>query len=77
MRLLKRPAVESLTGLSRSLIYKKVLDGEFPRPVKTSSKSVAWIEAEVEAWMSDKVAARDAAPRSPRGRQARRAAEVA
>ena len=59
MRLLKRPEVQSCTGLSRSAIYQKMQDGVFPKPVKTSSKAVAWVETEVEAWIADKIAARD------------------
>ena len=60
MRLIKRPEVESRTGLRKSSIYQKIETGEFPLPVKLSNKSVAWVEAEVEAWIAMKVAARDA-----------------
>ena len=46
-RLMKRPEVEGLTGLSRSAIYDLRTRGVFPRCVKLGPKSVAWVEDEV------------------------------
>jgi prophage regulatory protein len=60
-RLMKRPEVESLTGLSRSAIYDLMTRGLFPKPVKLGPKSVAWVSREVEKFISDRIAARDAA----------------
>jgi prophage regulatory protein len=51
MRALRRPEVERKTGLKRSAIYKKMRAGEFPLPIGLGTKAVAWIEAEVEAWL--------------------------
>ena len=57
-KLLRLEAVKELTGLSRSAIYAAP---DFPRPVKISSRAVAWVEAEVRNWVDVRIAARDAA----------------
>lgn len=53
-RHLRRPAVESATGLSRSTIYDMMTRGEFPRPVRIGRRAVAWPESEVVAWLADR-----------------------
>ena len=37
---LRRPAVEAMTGLSRSTIYAMMAEGEFPRPLKLGKRAV-------------------------------------
>ena len=43
--------VSAKTRISRSTIYRKVKAGEFPQPRKTGSKSIHWIEAEIDEWI--------------------------
>ncbi len=50
----RRPAVEEITGLSRSTLYAKMSRGEFPRPVKLSDRIVAWPESQIDAWLSER-----------------------
>ena len=50
-RILRRPEVESRTGLSRSTIYQWMKDGQFPQPVKLGARLVAWRESDVNAWL--------------------------
>ncbi|WP_417604924.1 helix-turn-helix transcriptional regulator [Primorskyibacter flagellatus] len=50
--LLRRPAVESRTGLSRSTIYDWMNKGMFPKPVKLGTRLVAWRENDIETWMN-------------------------
>lgn len=59
MRFLRRPDVERLTGLPRSTIYDLMSRAGFPKPVRLSDRLVAWIESEVRAWMSKRIAERD------------------
>ena len=59
IRLLRRPEVESLTGLSRSRIYAKMDSGTFPRPVKTGPRAVCWVESEIADWQRQRIAERD------------------
>ena len=50
-RLMRRPEVESITGLSRASIYAKMQKGQFPTPVRLGSNSVAWRAADIAAWI--------------------------
>ena len=51
---IRRPAVEELTGLGRTTIYKLMNAGEFPRPIKITSKAVAWPESAVADWLASR-----------------------
>lgn len=55
---LRRKVVEKRTGLSRSSLYAAIAKNEFPKPVPIGAKSVAWVEAEVAAWMLEKISQR-------------------
>lgn len=50
----RRRAVEEITGLSRSTIYAMMDRGEFPRPVKLSSRIVAWPESAIADWLASR-----------------------
>src|SRR3546814_10722621 len=47
MQMLRMRNVTSLTGLSRSLIYRLIAEGTFPRPVRMSARASAWPRAAV------------------------------
>lgn len=40
------------TGLSRCTIWRKVRNGEFPKPFPLSGRIKAWTEADLEAWFA-------------------------
>jgi prophage regulatory protein len=54
-KILRLPDVINITGLSRSSIYQKISDGEFPKQISLGSKSVGWIEADIQNWIEDKI----------------------
>ncbi len=56
--ILRRPEVESRTGLSRSTLYTMMAEGNFPRPVKLGARAVGWAESEIAAWLDGRKAAR-------------------
>ena len=58
-KFLRLTQVKESTGLSRSSIYRKIASDEFPRPVRLGPKSVAWIEGEIQQWMSGLELSRD------------------
>lgn len=63
-RLLRMQQVEERTGLKRSAIYQLVASGSFPRQVRLGDGKcppVAWVEAEIEQWIENRIAARDSA----------------
>jgi prophage regulatory protein len=59
-RLILRREVERLTGLPRSTLYEKIKKGEFPRPVRLTPRLSAFIQAEVDVWITQRIAERDA-----------------
>ena len=67
VHILRRPEVETRTGLSRSTIYSRLdpksagYDETFPRPVKLGPRAVGWPEKSINTWLETRIAAaRDA-----------------
>ncbi|MDD2882842.1 MAG: AlpA family phage regulatory protein [Rhodoferax sp.] len=55
--------VQLRIGLSRSFIYS-MLDPEspshdptFPKPIRLSARAVGWVESEISAWLTSRIAA--------------------
>ena len=67
-RLLRRREVEQKTGKSRAAIYADIRAGTFPEPVPIGAKSVAWLEAEIDQWIADRLVERSKA-KTTRGRR--------
>jgi prophage regulatory protein len=55
--LLRLPMVMRITGLARSTIYKLISQNQFPVPIKLSKRAVAWLQSEIENWVSSRVRA--------------------
>jgi prophage regulatory protein len=51
---LRLVAVRGVTGLSRSSIYGLMAKGTFPRPVRLTTKAVAWRESEIAEWLEQR-----------------------
>jgi prophage regulatory protein len=64
IRFIREPELKARTSLTSSVIDKLEEAGEFPRRVPISDRMVAWVEAEIEAWQRNRIAARDDAARS-------------
>jgi len=60
-RFIKLPKVKDYTSLSTSEIYRRIAAGTFPTQITLGPKSVAWLEAEVLAWLDALAAQREAA----------------
>ena len=56
--MLRFPTVKARTGLSRSTIYLRISRGTFPAPVSLGDRAVGWIEAEVQGWLTARIAQR-------------------
>lgn len=56
MRMLRVRQVCQVTGLGRSTIYLMESEGRFPRRVQLGLRAVAWIEADVQAWLQARAA---------------------
>jgi prophage regulatory protein len=46
----------------RDHLRRKWKSGEFPKPIAISLSRIAWIESEIDQWLEEKTAARDAVP---------------
>lgn len=57
--LIRLPQLEAMTGRKRSSIYSDMAAGRLPRPIKIGPRSVAWLRADVETWLAERVAQRD------------------
>jgi len=53
--LLRLPMVIRITGLARSTIYKLISQNQFPVPIKLSKRAVAWLQSEIESWVSSRM----------------------
>jgi prophage regulatory protein len=51
-RLLRLPEVARTIGVSRATIYRYVDSGRLPRPVKVSTRCIAWRASEITTWMA-------------------------
>ena len=60
MRILRKHEVLHRVGLSGMEIWRREKAGEFPQRVKLGPNSVGWVETEIDAYLEQLVAARDA-----------------
>ncbi len=60
-RLVRMKHVQMMTGLSRSSIYSIASKGKFPNSISLveGGSSRAWLESEVQAWISQRIKARN------------------
>jgi prophage regulatory protein len=54
-RYIRLNAVQELTGLSRTKIYRKIETGTFPRQILFSKRCARWSEVEVMNWLRDQI----------------------
>ena len=59
--ILRMDEVKRRVGVGRTTILEMVAAGRFPRPIKLTTRAVGWSSAEVDAWIAERIAARDAA----------------
>ena len=60
-RLIRRQEVQAKTGLGASSIYAMMKQGKFPKAITLSERRVAWIESDVDQWISERIASHKAA----------------
>lgn len=58
MKMLRSRQVTQATGLSRMTIYRLEHSGKFPCRRRLSQNSVAWLEADIQAWLNERPAVR-------------------
>ena len=53
-KILRLPQVKSQTGLSRSTIYLRIKNKEFPESISLGGRAVGWLESDIQDWLDDK-----------------------
>ncbi|WP_340615401.1 helix-turn-helix transcriptional regulator [Xenorhabdus entomophaga] len=56
VNLIRLPEVQRRTGYGKAWIYKLIQAGQFPKQVKIGTRSVAFIESEIDDWISQRIA---------------------
>ena len=53
-KILRLPEVKHSVGLSRSSIYLRVANGDFPKPISLGGRAIGWLEADIQEWLEHK-----------------------
>ena len=53
--ILRRPAVEARTGLSRSTIYAMMAEDRFPKPKRLGKRAVGWTDTAISEWLESRI----------------------
>ncbi|MEL7611249.1 AlpA family phage regulatory protein [Vreelandella titanicae] len=59
LTLIKLPVVLEKTAISRSSMNRAIERGDFPKPIRLNpnGRAVAWVEAEVDEWIQQRIEA--------------------
>lgn len=52
--ILRLPEVKQRTGLSKSTIYLRMNEGEFPKTIPLGPRSVGWLQSEIDNWIRER-----------------------
>ncbi|MCP4501662.1 MAG: AlpA family phage regulatory protein [Deltaproteobacteria bacterium] len=58
-KLIRIRDVKDATGLSTTSLYRLIAAESFPKPIKLTERTSAWVADEVEKWCKDKIAERN------------------
>ena len=56
-KIIRLPEVKTRTGLSTSTIYLHMTKGIFPKAISLGERAVGWLEADIDQWLDDRIAA--------------------
>ncbi|WGE28331.1 AlpA family transcriptional regulator [Edwardsiella tarda] len=54
--LIRLSEVQRRTGYSKAWIYRLLKENRFPQSVKIGSRSIAFVESEVDDWINQRIA---------------------
>lgn len=54
-KILRLPQVIEMIGMSKSSIYLAISNGNFPKPIKLSERSVGWTANDIENFIERKI----------------------
>lgn len=53
--ILRLPEVKQRTGLSRSSIYLRMSNNEFPASISLGGRAIGWVEKDIDEWIVEKI----------------------
>ena len=53
-KILRLPEVKQSTGLSRSTIYLRMANNEFPKSISLGGRAIGWFEVDIQNWLEEK-----------------------
>lgn len=54
--LIRMPEVMRRAGYGKAWIYRLISQDKFPKPVKIGSRSIAFVESEIDEWINQRIA---------------------
>jgi len=58
-RVIRLRDLPDFVGLRRTAIEGMIAEGKFPKPIRLSERSMAWVESDLIAWQQERIAERD------------------
>ena len=55
LSILRLNEVKRRTGLSRSSIYAKIAEGDFPSQVSLGKRAIGFVESEIDGWIAQRI----------------------
>ncbi|AYM89219.1 AlpA family transcriptional regulator [Serratia sp. 3ACOL1] len=54
--LIRLTEVQRRTGYSKAWLYRLISQGKFPASVKIGTRSIAFVESEIDEWVNQRIA---------------------
>jgi prophage regulatory protein len=54
-KFIRLPEVKQKTGLPKSSIYRQISENTFPKQISIGTKTVVWLESDIQKWMEEKI----------------------
>lgn len=55
-QIIRLPEVGNMTGLSRSTIYARMTEGQFPKSIPLGGRLVGWRRSDIQSWIDQQAA---------------------
>jgi len=59
-RIIRKPELLKMVGLSDATVWRMERAGKFPRRVQLGASAVGWLDSEIESWFASKASERTA-----------------
>ena len=55
-KIIRLPVVKAATGLSRSSLYARIAENDFPKQINLGGRAVGWLASDIENWIKQRLA---------------------